>query len=275
MSVRQRTIVALLVALATLLPAATAQAASRSDGSKPASAKLTRLVTHVPVKTLDRIGSGAASRSAYALKSAPLHSGEKPVLLTVNMAWCPHCAANSWALAIALSRFGKLTGLRTLDTGTLYATKYHANPSYPHTPGLSFFGAKYSSSYLRLRSVVMQDLKGKSLQALGSREREAIEPFDPQLAVPAISVGGAYGYLGSKYSPQALAHKSPLRIARALADPAGALAHQIDGQANVLTAAICAVTKGRPVAVCSSPAVVSSAPVPEQLPAEEGEVVPA
>lgn len=254
------------------LACAPADAAVRSDGSKAASTAVVQLVTHVPLSTLNQIGAGTAARSATRLDGASLSSGAKPELLTVNMAWCPHCAANSWALAIALSRFGTLTGLRTIDTGTFYATRYHANPSYPHTRGLSFLASHYRSRYLSFKSVVQQDLAGVTVQRLTRAEREAIAVFDPLGSVPAIDVGGVYGFVGSSYSPQALTHVSWLQVARTLAHPENPLARQIDGQANVLTAAVCAATKGLPVNVCSSPGVSSAAPVPTN-PQPQGEPV--
>jgi hypothetical protein len=262
----------LMVAFLTFT-CARADAAVRSDGSKPAVKAIVQLVTHVPASTLNRIGAGTAARSATRLEGTPLLSGGKPELLTVNMAWCPHCAANSWALAVALSRFGTFTSLRTLDTGTLYSTKYHANPGYPHARGLSFLGSGYRSRYLKFKPVVLENLTGGTVQRLTSADSAAMGSFDPRGSVPAIDVGGRYGFVGSSYSPQTLIHVSWLQIARVLANPDNPLARAIDGQANTLTAAICATTKGLPVDVCSSAGVVAGAPVPTAPQQPEGQPV--
>jgi hypothetical protein len=117
----------LVVALtALLLPAAIADAAVRTDGSTPAPAGIARSVTHVPARTLNQVGAGElagpAAFTVLKLHSGPLKNHGKPELLTMNLAWCPHCAADSWSLAIALSRFGALTGLRVIDSGTHYCT---------------------------------------------------------------------------------------------------------------------------------------------------------
>jgi hypothetical protein len=99
------------------------------------------------------------------LSGAPLTtSGGRPTLLTFALAWCPHCAADSWALAIALSRFGKLSGLRRIDSGTLYGTKFHGRPGFLYTQGLSFVSARYTSAYLSFDSVVLQDVTAHNLQ---------------------------------------------------------------------------------------------------------------
>ncbi len=192
------------------------------------------------------------------ITGAPLTSHGKPELVTMNLAWCPHCAANSWALAVALSRFGKLSGLRTIDTGTLFGSKFHAHPAYPHTHGLSFLRAAYHSSLLSLSHLVIQDLNGNPLQKPTRPEQNALHSFDPNGEFPAVDVGGAYGFLNSGYSPGALAHKTWQQIAHSLANPNNPIARRIDGLANLFTAAICRTTNALPAKVCSSSGVVAA-----------------
>jgi hypothetical protein len=252
----------LLLALAVFAPSSIAQAASQSDGSTPAPSSIVHAVTHVPVSTLNQVGAGTVFGNGLfgviKLTGAPLTSHGKPELLTMNLAWCPHCAANSWALAVALSRFGKLSGLRTIDTGTLFGTKFHGHPAYPHTHGLSFLRAAYNSSLLSLSHVVVQDLGGNPLQNPTRPEQKALRAFDPNGLFPAVDVGGAYGFLNSGYSPGALAHKSWLQIANSLANPNNPTARRIDGLANLFTAAICRATNATPAEVCSSSGVVAA-----------------
>ncbi|HEY2006098.1 MAG TPA: DUF929 family protein, partial [Solirubrobacteraceae bacterium] len=105
------------------------------------------------MSTLNQVGAGKLSApSVFGVFKLRRHLERdgKPELLTMNLAWCPHCAANSWGLAVALSRFGTLTGLRALDSGTFYCTLVAgpctlggAGPCYPHTHGLSFLRARY------------------------------------------------------------------------------------------------------------------------------------
>jgi hypothetical protein len=239
-----------------------ASAARRSDGSRPATPHIAQLVTGVPASTLNQVGAGdILGRPQFdvrKLSGGPLTSAGKPELLTANLAWCPHCAANSWALAVAVSRFGKLTGLRRIDTGTLFGSKFHANPSYPHTQGLSFFKARYTSNYLAFGAVVVQDLEGRRLQQPTPAQGRAIQSFDSQGAFPAVDIGGLWGFVNSGYSPGALAHKSATQIAGSLADPRNAIARHIDGLANLFAAAICKATHGRPVSVCSSHGVTAA-----------------
>jgi hypothetical protein len=253
-----RRLVLLLVAAFTL-SVGVAQAGHRSDGSTLAPSTITHLVTHVPVSTLNKVGAGKLfGQSAFGvtkLSGAPLTSGGRPTLLTFALAWCPHCAADSWALAIALSRFGKLSGLGTIDSGTLYGTKFHGNPGFPHTQGLSFFSAGYSSVHLSFVSVVLQDVAAHTLQNPTRAQLAAINAFDPTGNIPAVDVGGAYGFVGSAFSPGAVAHKTWSQIASSLADPNSPIAQRIDGLANLFAAAICKTTNNKPVAVCNSTGV--------------------
>jgi hypothetical protein len=219
-------------------------------------------VTHVPVSTLNKVGAGKLfGQSAFTvtkLSGSPLMRGGKPELLTFVLAWCPHCAADSWGLAIALSRFGKLSGLRTIDTGTLFGTKFHGNPAFPHTQGLSFFGAGYHSPYLSFVSVVLQDVGAHNLQMPTHTEQNAINAFDPHGEIPVVDAGGAYGSVGSAFSPGILAHKTWSQIAGSLADPKSSIAQHIDGLANLFAAMICKTTNNKPSAVCNSSGVLAA-----------------
>jgi hypothetical protein len=246
------------------LPAGAAQAAARTDGSAAAPAQIAQLVTHVPAATLDRVGAGEIAGPAdfnILRLHRRLEIKGKPELLSLNLAWCPHCAATNWALAVALSRFGALTGLRVIDTGTYYCTlvanpcSVGRNPCFPHTHGLSFLDAGYTSRFLRFNDLVVQDVHGHNLQKPTRKENATLNQFDPQGEAPALDFGGDFAFLNSGYSPGALVHKTWSQIAGSLADPRTQIARHIDGLANLFTAAICKVTKGHPGAVCRSSGV--------------------
>jgi hypothetical protein len=260
----------LLVAASLVLHVSAAQAARRSDGSTPAPASIAQLVTHVPTRTLNQVGAGRIAGpgmfGVFGLQG-DLRSHGKPEILTMNLAWCPHCAANSWALAIALSRFGTLTGLRVLDAGTHFCTvasdpcslSSKPPPCYPHTHGLSFLDTRYHSAYLSFRAVVLQDVQGHNLEKPTPRERVAIQHFDAQGSTPVLDVGGGFGFVSAGYDPAALARKTWSQIAGSLANPHDRIARHIDGLANLFTAAMCKATGGRPASVCTSRGVRSAA----------------
>jgi hypothetical protein len=255
-----------LVALLAL-PVSVAEAAPRTDGSTPAPAAIARLVTNVPVSTLNKVGAGSIlPNQAFGVfnLNGQLTKDGKPEVLSMNLAWCPHCAANSWALAVALSRFGRLTGLRVINTGTHYC-KIASNSCtlqpfscYPYTHGVSFFGTGYQSRYLSFGVIVLQDVRGHNLQKPTRPQGRAIDSFDQQGQTPALDVGGAYGFLGPGYDPGSLAHKTWSQIAGSLAKPHEPLARHIDGLANLFTAGFCKATKGRPADVCTSKGVLAA-----------------
>ncbi|MGH2864837.1 MAG: DUF929 family protein [Solirubrobacteraceae bacterium] len=249
-----------------LLAAGSAVAASHSDGSRPASANVVRLVTHVPGKVLNKVGAGrikspgSAKQGAFevlALHEAPLTGEGKPEVFAVDLAWCPHCAAENWSLAIALSRFGRLSGLRQIDSGTLYC-KNGARPCFPHTDGLSFFSTSYRSRYLSFVPVVLQDVKGHPLESFTAQQEAIFKAVDGPEVAPLVDVGGAWGFLNGGYTPAVLAHASWTKIARSLAHPASPIAKGADGLANLFTAAICKVTDDEPAKVCRSKGVVAA-----------------
>lgn len=261
---------AVLVAV-LMLPVSVAHATPRTDGSRPAPASVTRLVVGVPSRTLNKIGIGDVYRygpqtfGAFKLNGPPLISAGKPEVVTMNFAWCPHCAANSWALAIALSRFGTLTGLRLINTGTYYCT-LAASPCslapqqcYPYTHGLSFFGTSFKSAYLSFAHIVLQDVHGHNLQHPSRKQFRSINQYDPGAgSAPALDMGGMVGFIGPGYDPGALHAKTWSQIAGSLADPHSKVARHVDGLANLYTAAMCKLTKGRPAAVCRSKGVLAA-----------------
>jgi Domain of unknown function (DUF929) len=247
-----------MVCLLVVVPAA--QAASRTDGSVPAPAQIAQQVTSVPADTLNEVGLGdsrnpvTSPNFGISKRDGHLTSDGKPEVVTMNLAWCPHCAANSWALAVALSRFGTLTGLREINTGTYYC-KVAQDPCllsptacFPFTHGLSFFDAGYRSRYISFAAIVLQDVHGRNLEKPTRHE-----------GAPALDIAGAIGFQGPGYDPGTLAHATWSQIAGSLANPHNRIARRVDGLANLFTAAICQVTKGRPGTVCKSRGVRAAA----------------
>jgi uncharacterized protein DUF929 len=259
------------VAVAGLLLVLTVGAApanARSDGSTPIPRRVLALVNSVPASTLNRVGAGVLAPPGPVTQGGfqvirlhrPLVSQGKPELLTESFAWCPHCASESWSLAIALSRFGTLTGLRAVNSGTYYC-KLQAACSlstlfcFPNTRGLSFLDASYQSPYLTFVPVVIFDVNGQPVENPTRQENAAISRFDRNGVVPALDVGGAYGFVNAGYDTGVLAHRSWSQIAGSLSNPHSAIARRVDGLANLFTAAICKVTKGQPARVCKSSGV--------------------
>jgi hypothetical protein len=227
-----------VASLGALAPAA--MAASRSDGSVPAPARITQLVTGVPSATLNKVGAGD-SRNPISSPEFGISRGDG------------HLAVD-----------GKpqlLTGLGEINTGTHFCKvaedPCNLNPLYcfPYTHGLSFMGATYRSPYISFAAIELQDVNGHNLQKPDRHERRSLAAVHLLGVTPAIDIAGAWGFQGSGYDPGTLAHMTWSQIAGTLADPRNRVARQVDGLANLFTAAICSATHGRPGSVCTSSGV--------------------
>jgi hypothetical protein len=243
----------------TISPAA---ASARTDGSTPISPGVYDAVTTVPVATLDAVGAknvaGPLQFGVAKLNDGAITRNGKPVFLSANLAWCPHCAANSWAIVVALERFGDFAKLRVLDTGTYFAN-HGGHPGFSHTKGISFLNNGYTSPYLEFDAVIVEDLKGRKFQKLTTAQKAALKFTDG--GYPATNIGGLYGTVGSGYGPESLrgAKLTPQKIANALHNPSSPIAKRVDGLANFFSAAICRATGNMPEDVCSSPGVQAGA----------------
>jgi hypothetical protein len=217
----------------------------------------------VPSSTFDQVGAGKVDVRPTPLSGAAALTGHgKPRVLYVGAEYCPFCAAERWAVVVALSRFGTFHGLGQ-------TTSSHAD-SYPDTPTLSFHGSRYRSRYLSFTGYETQSnqVKGTTyspLDTLSAADQKVFDTYDgkPYLslhgAIPFLDLGNRYLSQGSSYSPGLLSGMTHLEIAKALADPSSSIAPGVIGTANAISAALCVLTDNQPAQVCSSPGVTAAA----------------
>jgi hypothetical protein len=183
-------------------------------------------------------------------------AGGKPEILYIGAEYCPYCAAQRWALVEALSRFGSFAHLS--------ATHSSGSDIYPDTKTFSFYGSSYTSSYLSFVPVeeyTNQPAGGgyTTLQTPTADENAILSRYDTTPyttdpgAIPFLSIGNRYVYIGASYNPQILQGLRMQAIAGQLDKPSSAVAQAIDGTANEITASICAITGNQPAAVCDTP----------------------
>jgi len=251
-------------------PASTAGGVSNGPTGTALSSVVTD-TTSVPASTLNTVGAGSiaaggASGFPTVVKGAtPLTSGGKPEVLYMGAEYCPYCAAERWAMVVALSRFGTFSGLSTVHSGN------NTGEVYPNTPTWTFYKSTYTSKYLTFTPVELQTniptqtSQGASytnLQTATSAQQALLTKYDapPYVSssatgsIPFIDFGNKYVLTGATYSPSVLAGKSWSEIAAALKDPTNPIAQAVDGTANYLTATICKVTGNQPASACT-PAV--------------------
>ncbi len=218
----------------------------------PAPVSVELAVTSVSPNTLHAVGvrSEVTGPTKIAARGAPLVGSDgKPEVLFVGAEYCPYCAAERWALVVALSRFGSFTGLK--------ATHSSLTDIYPGTQTLSFYGSTYSSTGLDFTPVEIatnQAVGGRygTLQTLTSSQQSVLNRYDgpPYTtqpgAIPFIDVANRFVMIGASYNPGVLQGRSIGEIAGALSHPSSPIAQAIDGTANVLVAAISKATGIQP-----------------------------
>ncbi|MBO0821780.1 MAG: DUF929 family protein, partial [Nocardiopsaceae bacterium] len=248
---------------------------SSAVSKPPTGAQLTSVinnVTSVPPSVLEKVGAGSVtsggSSPLQAIKGgAPLTANGKPEMVYMGAEYCPYCAAERWAMVVALSRFGTFSGLATTHSAAKDGAG-NAEPD-PNTPTFTFVHAKYTSKYLTFSPVEMEtnvpDPKSGTytkLQTPTSQQQSLITKYDvppyvPQGyngSIPFVDFGNKYMLSGASYDGSVLAGKSWAQIAAALKNPSSPIAQGVDGTANYITAAICKMTNNQPATACT-PAV--------------------
>lgn len=255
--------VAVVLALAgTLIAVKLGQSPARPAAAPAAGprtiAQVQRQVTSVPAAALDTVGAGTATGLSAANGQPPLTADGKPELLYMGGQFCPFCAAERWALAAAVSRFGTLSGL-----GLIHSSPADTDPS---TPTLSFEHARYTSRYLAFVPVEWFGQAADPGTPFGhvylqrpTAQQQALFSQYGGGSIPFVDVGNRYFLPQVQYDPAALAGLTWTQVAAAMHDPSSPVARDIDGAANVITAAICGLTGGQPGGVCQSAGVRAAA----------------
>ena len=218
----------------------TASPAHRAASESAAPAALARQVTTVPAATLAQMSAGQATTLQAVRTHGPLLMfGGKPAIVFVSEESCPFCAAERWALTVALSHFGTWSQLGI--------TKSSATDVYPNTATLSFRSARYRSAELTLSTTELTDNVGHPLQPQTQLDASLIASYDvpPYVnsvdqsgAVPFLDIGNRFILAGAQYDPQVLAGLSAAQIAGQLSNPSSPVAQAVDGSAKVIIAAI-------------------------------------
>ncbi len=252
----------------------TPPAAAGSAASSATTASVTQELTSVPASTLNAVGKGTVSPLIATKGQKVLLSGGKPEVVYMGAEYCPYCAAERWAMVIALSRFGRFSGLHLIRSSNA--------DIYTNTATLSFYKSSYTSNYLVFKPVEMysEQRSGSgyaTLQTPTAAESALMSTYDGPPYVPStdsgsfpfVDIGNQYLIIGSQYLPSALGTTPSVnpghfgltwtQIASDMRNPASPIAQDIDGAANSITAAICKITKNAPASVCNSAAATAGA----------------
>jgi thiol-disulfide isomerase/thioredoxin len=256
-------VVAVVVTFVVLAVNKNNSSGTTSLSNGPTGAALSQVVdkvTSVPSSTLDAVGAGAGVNSKPSSISGPaLTSNGKPEMVYIGAEYCPYCAAERWAMIVALSRFGTFSGLSTVHSAV--ADGAGQKEPFGNTATWTFYKSSYTSQYLTFTPVETQtNIPDKAngfytpLQTLTPAQQALLNKYDAasQGAIPFIDFGNKYMISGASYSPAVLAGLSWSKIAADLHDPNTAVAKAVNGTANYITAAICKMTGNQPASACTA-----------------------
>jgi thiol-disulfide isomerase/thioredoxin len=225
---------------------------------------VTKQLATVPAATLNSVGAGTSSKLIATSGQPALTSGGKAQVVYMGAEYCPYCAAERWAMVVALSRFGTFSNLSY--------THSSSTDVYPSTPTLTFYKSSYTSKYLVFNPVEMySDTPAGSgyttLMTPTAQENALMAKYDAAPYVPTsdagsfpfVDIGNKYLVVGAQFVPGNLAKLSWAQVATDVQNPSSPVAKDVDGAANAITAAICKITKTAPAGVCTSAGVTAAA----------------
>jgi hypothetical protein len=254
-------VIAIVVAFIVAKTAGSPAKATATRNTQPAS--VVNQITSVPDTTLASVGTGSTYQNAIqAIKGNPavLTQNGKPVITYVGAEYCPFCAAERWALTVALSKFGTFQHLGFIHSAPAPETD-------PGTPTLTFYKSSYTSKYLVFDPTEVQTVSHATLEKTTKQQNDLMGKYDVPPYVPSAQYDGSFPFVdfgnkyvidGASYDPAVLKGLTWAQVAAALKDPTSPVAKGVDGAANLITAAICKATGGKPGNVCGSAGVTKA-----------------
>jgi Domain of unknown function (DUF929) len=248
------TVVVLVIVVVLIVIKLSSSSPSDAGAGSPSGtalpAKVAAQITGVPASTLAKVGAGATvAGTIKAVTDTPLTSNGKPEVLYIGAEFCPFCATERWAMAVALSRFGTFSPLHGIHSS--------ATDTPASIPTVTFYKSTYTSKYLTFTPVETTEVdKSKTLQTPTSAQSALWTKYTQQ-GIPFVDFGNKYVISGASYDYQVLQGKTWSQIAADLQDPSTDIARGADGAANQITAAICKLTSNQPATVCGTPLITS------------------
>ena len=224
----------------------TSGVASPPAGTPVPAATMSRLAS-IPLSTLKSAPTSQVAAPAAIQDKALTESG-KPELLYIGAEFCPICAAERWAMYVALSKFGTFSP----EPGRIHSAVRDGN-----IPTLTFYKTTYTSPYLTFvpEEIETNDPNGNTyttLQSLTAAQQAIWESHTSQ-SFPFVDFGGKKDLTSAQYDPSLLEGSSFDTIATAIGNNSTTIGAAIDASADLLVRTICStLTNGQPADVCSS-----------------------
>lgn len=230
------------------------------SGTFALSPSLISQVEDVPVSALVAAAKSAPADVSPAQKlpgTADLLTKDgKPEILYVGAEYCPFCAAERWAMVMALSKFGTFTGLK--------GTSSSAIDTNPSTPTFSFYGSKYTSPYISFDPVELQTNTYSAslgtyptLQTPTAAQNSLLSKWDvapyttESGSIPFVYLGGKYLITGAQYVASAISGKSFDTAVPYMTSGTNTTSRQAEAAAGYLVGEILALTHDQPASIAS------------------------
>lgn len=175
----------------------------------------------------------------HHVANAQWSTAGKPVFFFFGSAACPFCSASSWAMAVALERFGTLSGT--------YNDRSSLTDVYAGTPEIVLAGATLASNYISLEVTESTDDNSITLPGFANEiERAYFASYDSGGSIPFVVIGGWYFAVGTLVNPQALAGLDATQVQSQIDAQQGTGWNAISPAADWLTAYMLKADGGQP-----------------------------
>ncbi len=200
--------------------------------------------------------SGTTPPQALPAGTKLLMVDGKPEILYVGAEYCPFCAAERWAMVMALSKFGTFTGLK--------GTTSSAIDVHPSTPTFSFYGSTYKSPYISFVPVEIQTNTYSAslgdyptLQTPTSEQNALMAKWDVSPyttengSIPFVYFGGKYLVTGAQYVAAPISGKSFETAVPYMTSGTNATSRAAEAAAGYLVGDILAMTHDQPASIAA------------------------
>ena len=208
-------------------------------------------LANVSTTTLNQVGAGGtdvaspkALNSTSVAPTSPALVNGKPEVLYIGAEYCPYCAAERWAMIVALDKFGNFTGIEYMQSAA-------APEVYPNTATFALQNATYSSKYITFVAYEQEDRNHLALQTPDANSTALMNKYDTAGSIPFVDFANQYLLTGSQYVPPIIANANQSQIAAQLNTPSSTYALHIDAAANRIISIICKIDGGAPTSLCS------------------------
>ncbi len=192
--------------------------------------------------------------------------GGLPVFFFYGSVACPYCSATSWAIQLALERFGTLSGTSWGHSAT--------SDVYSNTPEVVLGGSSFSSQYFATEINEAMDDSHVTFPAAASCIQQAyISAYDScsTCGIPFLVIGGVYWHQAALVDPGSMGSGNPngpwtaisaQEVQNQIDNQSGPAWSSVSASAYLMEAFMVKLTGGQPTAVANDPNV---APLLKQI----------